>query len=237
MRAIANGWSHAISLYRHAALFINPPNSHMKALLTAKTCLLMSALLVTYCHRAHAQVRPTRHGLWMDVGLGHGSLHVSSDTLRSRSQDGIDFIWDFGWTFSSRLRAGIGVDQWTSKWGAGKQNWVTSFNILAYYYPLARRTFYLQAGAASADYMVVHVPTGGERADSTYFSGTAWGITTAVGWDIPVHGSLSLRPLLSYSYGPPRGLHSPDGTVIATGWKHDLLSLDVALVFHPRDSS
>src|SRR6266403_791230 len=169
-----------------------------------RAMLLMSALLVTYCHRAHAQELPTRHGLWMDVGLGHGSLHVSSDTLRSRSQDGIDFIWDFGWTFSSRLRAGIGVDQWTSKWGAGKQNWVTSFNILAYYYPLAHRTFYLQAGAASADYMVVHVPTGGERADSTYFSGTAWGITTAVGWDIPVHGSLSLRPLLSYSYGPPR---------------------------------
>src|SRR5882762_5994464 len=98
-------------------------------------------------------------------------------------------------------------------------------------------TFYLQAGAASADYMVVRVPTGGERADSTYFSGTAWGITTAVGWDIPVHGSVSLRPLLSYSYGPPRGLHSSDGTVIATGWKHHLLSLDVALVFHPRDSS
>src|SRR6267378_1662566 len=96
MRAIANGWSHAISLYRHAALFINPPNSHMKALLTAKTCFLMSTLLVTYCHRAHAQVRPTRHGLWMDVGLGHGSLHVSGDTLRSRSQDGIDFIGTLG---------------------------------------------------------------------------------------------------------------------------------------------
>ena len=204
--------------------------------MTVKTCLLMSALLLTYCDRAHAQARPTRHGLWMDVGLGDGSLHVSSDTLRGRSQNGIDFVWDFGWTLSSRVRAGIGVDQWTSKWGAGKQNWVTSFNILVYYYPLARRTFYLQAGAASADYMVVHVPGGGERADSTYFSGTAWGITGAAGWDIPVHGIFSVRPLLSYSYGPPRSLHSPDGTLIATGWRHHLLSLDLGLVFHPTDS-
>ena len=204
--------------------------------MTAKTCFLMSALLLTYCERAHAQARPTRHGLWMDVGLGDGSLHVSSDTLRGRSQNGIDFVWDFGWTLSSRVRAGIGVDQWTSKWGGGKQNWITSFNILAYYYPLARRTFYLQAGAANADYMVVQVPGGGERADSTYFSGTAWGITGAAGWDIPVHGILSVRPLLSYSYGPPRSLHSPDGTLIATGWRHHLLSLDLGLVFHPKDS-
>ena len=173
----------------------------------------------------------------MEIGAGPGSLHVSSDTLRGRNQNGLDFIWNFGWTLSSRVRAGIGVDQWTKgDWGGGgKENWVTSFNILFYYYPLARRTIYLQVGAASADYMVVHVPWGGERADSTYFSGTAWGLTGAVGWDI-VHGSVSVRPLLSYSYGPPRSLHAPDGTLIATGWRQHLLSLDLAFVFHPDDS-
>jgi len=231
MRAIANGWSHAISLYRRAALFINPPNSHMKALLTAKTCLLMSALLVTHSHRAHAQDRPARQGPWLDIALGYGSAHYSSDTLRGRNQDGIDFIWDFGLTLSSRARAGIGVDQWMSSWGAGKNTWLTSFDILVYYYPFARRTFFLQAGAGSANYSVVHDPGFfAERADSTYFSGTAWGVTGAAGWDIPVHGVLAIRPLLSYSYALPRNVHAPDGTLIATGWRHHLLSLDLGLV-------
>jgi hypothetical protein len=203
---------------------------------TAKACVLLSALLFTYCNRAHAQARPLRHGLWMDLGLGGGSLHVSSDTLRARTQNGFDFIVDAGWTFTSQLRAGVGIDQWTSKWGSGKQNWVTSLNILVYYYPLADRTLYLQAGAANADYMAVHVQGGGERADSTYFEGTAWGITGGVGWDIPLHGAVSIRPLLSYSYGPPRSLRSPDGTLIATGWRQHLLSLDIGVVLHPRDS-
>lgn len=172
----------------------------------------------------------------MDAAVGNGWLHVSSDTLRGRNQTGMDVIWDFGWTFSSHLRAGVGVDQWTSEWGGtGKQNWITSFNMLIYYYPFAHRTFYLQAGAASADYMRVHA--GAERADSTYFSGTAWGLTGAAGWDIPVSETLSVRPLLSYSYGPPRSLHAPDGTLIATGWKQHLLSLDVGFVIHPADSN
>lgn len=206
------------------------------ATVTAKTCLLISALLLACFDRTHGQALPTRHGAWMDIGLGEGSLHVASDTLRGRTQNGNDFIWDFGWTFSSRIRGGIGVDQWTSKLGAGNQNWTTSFNILVYYYPLARRTLFLEAGAAHADYRAVHVPEGGERADRTYFSGTAWGITGAAGWDIPVHGIPLIRPHMSFSYGPPRSLRSPDGTVIATGWKQHLLSLDVAIVFHPEDS-
>jgi len=202
---------------------------------TAKTCFLVGALLLTYSGSAYAQGHRARHGLWMDAALGNGWVHVSSDTLRGRNQTGMDFTWDVGWTFSSRVRAGVGVDQWTSEWGgSGKQTWITSFNLLVYYYPLARRRFYLQAGATSADYMVVRA--GAERADSTYFSGTAWGVTGATGWDIPVRGILSVRPLVSYSYGPPRSLHAPDGTLIATGWKHHLLSLDLGLVLHPRDT-
>lgn len=204
--------------------------------MTPRTCFLVTTLLLSYCDRTYAQARPTRHGLWMDAAVGSGWLHVSSDTLRGRNQTGMDFIWDFGWTFGSHLRAGVGVDQWTSEWGGtGKQNWITSFNGLIYYYPLAHRTFYLQAGAANADYMVVHA--GAERADRVYCSGTAWGLTGAAGWDIPVSETLSLRPLLSYSYGPPRSLHAPDGTLVATGWKQRLVSLDVGFVLHPADSN
>jgi hypothetical protein len=135
------------------------------------------------------------------------------------------------------VRAGIGVDQWMTSWAAGKNTWLTSFDILIYCYPLASRTLFLQAGAGTANYSVVHDPGFfAERADSTFLSGTAWGVTVATGWDVPLHGMFSLRPRLSYSYGSPRSLHSPDGTLLATGWKQGLLSLDVGVVVHPKDS-
>ena len=204
-----------------------------------KCAFLLSALVLAACDRLRAQADPGRHGFWTDVGFGAGALHVASDTLRGRTQTGVDVILDFGWTISSRLRAGVGVDQWASKWGSGNQNWATNYSVLVYCYPLRRHSLYVEAGAAHTDYSAVHVGAGGERADRTYFSGAAWGITGALGWDIPVHDRLSgisLRPLLSYSYGPPRSLTAPNGTLIATGWRHHVLSLDVALVIHPRKS-
>src|SRR5207249_9389776 len=117
-------------------------------MVTTKIFCLMSALLLTYNSLAHAQDGPARRGFWMDVALGDGLAHLSSDTLAGQNRNGMDFIWDLGWTLSSRVRAGIGVDQWTSRWGAGKQTWLTSFNLSVYYYPLAHRTLFLQAAPA-----------------------------------------------------------------------------------------
>src|SRR5204863_7026960 len=117
-------------------------------MVTTKISCLMSALLLTYNSSAHAQDGPARHGFWMDVALGDGLAHLSSDTLAGQKRNGMDFIWDLGWTLSSRERAGIGVDQWTSCWGAGKQTWLTSFNLSVYYYHLAHRPLFLQPDPA-----------------------------------------------------------------------------------------
>jgi hypothetical protein len=222
-----------VSALRTAAK-LEPAPSGPTHLVTAKTCLLISAFLLTNCHLAFAQARPARHGVWADGALGGGWVHMSSDTLRGRSQNGIDGIMALGWTFSSRVRAGIGWAQWASGLGVGRQTWINSYDILVYYYPVPDRPFFLEAAVGSVDYAVVHAA--GERADSVYFSGSAWGPTVAVGWDASLGSSVSLRPRLSYSYGPPRSLHSADGTLIATGWKQHLLSLDVGFVFHPQDS-
>ncbi len=202
--------------------------------MTAKTLSVLTALLLTYCELGCAQGRPERHGVWVDGALGAGWVHMSSDTLGGRSQNGIDGIIALGWTFGSHVRAGIGWAQWTSGLGVGKRTWITSYDVLVYYYPIARRPFFLEAAVGSVDYSVVHAA--GERADSVYFSGTAWGPTVAVGWDASLGSMFSVRPRLSYSYGPPRSLHSPDGTLVATGWKQHVLSLDVGFVFHPPDS-
>lgn len=206
---------------------------------TTEILCLTCALLLADHNSARAQDDQARHGFWMDAALGDGLARLSSDTLAGRNRNGIDFIWDFGWTFSSRVRAGIGVDQWTSRWGAGDQTWLTSFNFSVYCYPVAHRTLFLQAGAGSSDYSVVHVPwqfLGADRADTVYLSGSAWGATGAVGWDAPLGRGLSLRPRVSYSYGSPRTLRAADGTLLATGWKQHWLSVDVGIVLHPRDS-
>jgi hypothetical protein len=200
---------------------------------------LATALLLTYCDLAAIRSRPVRHGVWLDVAVGYGWVRVSSDTLQGRSQNGVDGILALGGTISSRLRAGVGWAQWSTKWGSGRQNCVTRYDILAYYYPFVDHSFFVEAAIGSVDYAGVHAS--GERADSTFISGHVWGPTVAVGWDVQLGtGSsewsiVSLRPRLSYSYGPSRTLHSPDGSLIATGWRQRLLSLDIGLVMHQPD--
>jgi len=207
--------------------------------MTPRTLRFVCALLLTVHSQMEAQEGRARHGPWADIALGYGLAHVASDTLASRNRSGFDVVADLGWTLGSRVRVGIGVDQWSSRWGAGDQTWQTSYNISLYYYPIAHRTFFLQAGAGVSNYSVVHVPwafLGSSYADTTYFSGTAWGATAAAGWDVPLSGSISARPRFSYSYGAPRSLRTDSGTLIATGWKQHWLSIDIGLVFHPASS-
>lgn len=208
--------------------------------MTTKTCCFVSALLFAQLGRADAQGNRVRHGLWLEVGLGDGLAHFSSDTTpRSQTRNGADCTFDLGWTFGSRVRAGVSLGQWTSRLGAGKQTWLTRYGVSAYYYPIAHRTAFLQVGAGGSYYARVHVPwqfLGADQADTTYLSGTAWGATVAAGWDAPLGRRFALRPRLVYSYGAPRNVHSADGSLLATHWKHDLVALDVGVVLHPADS-
>lgn len=198
--------------------------------------IAVAPLLLTVCNLAAAQARPVRHGIWLDGALGGGWVHGSSATVGGQTQAGFDVVLAGGATLTSRVRAGVGVDQWTSRWGAGTQNWFTSFNVLLYFYPVPHRNLFLEVAAGNATYSVVHVPSGGERADSVHLSGSAGGALVAAGWDAPVGKGFSVRPRLSYSYGPPRDLQSSDGTPAITGWKVHSLSLSVGLVYHPPDS-
>ena len=201
--------------------------------MAVKTVSLLNALVLASSHLASAQAPPERYGVWTDLALGCGWVDMSSDTLRGRSENDKDFIFALGWTISSHVRAGIGVAAWSHPMGAGRETWINRYNILVYYYPFTHRSVFLEAAAGPVDYLVVHAS--GETADTIYFSGNAWGPTLGVGWDLPLVGGFSLRPRLTYSYGPPRTLHS-DGTLIATGWKLHLVSLDLGVVMHPGDS-
>lgn len=202
-------------------------------MLAAKTVSLLSALVLAYSDLAYAQARPERYGVWTDLAVGWGWVQMSSDTLRGRNQNDTDFIFALGWTFGSHVRAGLGVAAWAHPLGAGKEIWINRYEILVYYYPLTRHSLFLEAAAGPVDYSVVHAS--GETADITYFSGNAWGPTLGVGWDLSPVGPFSIRPRLTYSYGPPRTLHSGD-TLIATGWKLHVVSLGLGVVMHPADS-
>ena len=207
--------------------------------MTPRTLCAFSGLLLVWAFPAGAQGDRARHGLWGHLALGYGLASFASDTLAGDRRSGFDFVFDAGFTPNSQVRVGIGVDQWASRLGSGKQTWLINWIGSVYYYPLTRRTFFLHAGAGVSDYSYVHLPwafLGSSFADTVYVSGAAWGATAGAGWDIPLRGGGTVRPRLEYSYGSPRNLHSANGTVVATGWRQHWLSLDVGLVFHPADS-
>jgi len=197
----------------------------------------MSVLLLMHAGRAYAQGGPVRHGFWLDYAEGQGWAHMTGDTApRSAVHSGGITNIDLGWTFGSRVRVGVGAGQWARELGGGMETWLTSYGITAYYYPVARRSAFLQVEAGGSYYALVHVPWGGEAADTTYLSGTAWGATVAVGWDVRLGEIFTLRPRLAYSYGAPRSVRSADGTLLAAHWKDELLVIDVGMVLHPPDS-
>ena len=197
----------------------------------------VSALLLMCCGRADAQGGAVRHGIWVNLAAGDGWAHMSSDGQpKGATRNGSLFSFDLGWTFGSRVRAGVGASQWARELGGGNEDWITSYGVSAFVYPVAHRSVFLEAGAGGSYYARVHVPPDGERADTTYLSGTGWGATVAAGWDARIGDVFTLRPRLAYAYGAPRTVRYADRTLLATHWKQRMVSVDVGIVLHPPDS-
>jgi len=152
------------------------------------------------------------------------------------THDGSIVSLGLGWTFGSQFRAGVGASQWVRELGSGNEDWITNYGASAFYWPIVHRSVFLEVDAGGSYDARIHLNPDGERADTTYWSGTGWGVALAAGWDARVSDLLTVRPRLAYSHGAPRRVHYADGTLLATHWKDDLLTIDLGLVLHPRDS-
>jgi hypothetical protein len=196
----------------------------------ARPLLVVGVLLFARDALAHAQ--DSRHGTWMEWGLGYGSASFSCDTCtRSTQFGGWTFAFEIGGTPSDQVRLGAELRSWFNglKRSAPLAGIATG-TLSVSYYPRFRGGPFLEGGAGLS-YYVLGKGTGDPieplSRDTTYYSGTGWGFTFGVGWEVPLGHGDALTPRISYHHGFVSTLHSPDGARVATGWNQNLLSVEV----------
>jgi len=64
----------------------------------------------------------------------------------------------------------------------------------------------------------------------TPVSGTGWGVTVGLGYDVRLSQWLSIGPRVAFAHGDVGTLHSPVQAPVATGWKQNVLSVSVRII-------
>ncbi len=175
-----------------------------------------------------------RHGLWINVGLGYGSARFSCDTCTgSQRLGGWTVSVDLGGTPSQHVRLGAGVHGWWNGLKAGQElpGIVTVTTVLAYY-PRKRADLFVELGGGLSGYVLgkgTGDPIEPYSNDTTYYSGTGWGLTLGAGWEVRKRRG-AFRPHLAYHYGSVHRLHFPNGATAVTGWKQSLLSVELGFL-------
>jgi hypothetical protein len=203
----------------------------------AKIARLISILLVLgLLGIVPTYAQAPRQGAWGELGLGYGSASFSCDTCSAIQRLGGELIsFAAGGTLSPHLRLGAGFLGWMNGLKAGTRlsNMHAVTLSLAYH---RRRTsggpLMMMAGGLS--HYELCKGTGNLidpcARDTSYASGTGWGLTVGAGWEIPVGRRTAFRPVLAFHHGAIRALHDPHGAVVATGWKQSLLTLEVRVL-------
>jgi len=187
---------------------------------------------------AHAQDDGTRRGFWLSGDLGYGSAHVSCDTcLIGPHLDGLDVLLGVGGTPSPRVRLGGVLEVWQHPLGDGETfQAITTITASLYYYPRIRSGLFLEGGIGHSDYRVVKGPLREgflfENAQSPV-SGSGWGATVGLGYDIRVSQGFSIGPRVAATYGGVGTLRSPLEAPLASGWTQNVLSLGVRTILSP----
>jgi len=174
-----------------------------------------------------AQV-PARHkGIWASLGVGPGWGNATCDNCTGGSSlSGTAGRASIGWAFNPFLRVGAAIDGWFHQ-ASGAREFMADATVSVSYYPfsyseLSNGLFFWGAlGAARYN---------GNLPSPVRGNGPAREI--GVGYDLRLHGSLSLTPQLSYAKGNIGDLTLENtGGLLATGWSQTvvLLTLGVTL--------
>jgi hypothetical protein len=191
--------------------------------------LILAVLVFAEVIRSYAQV--PRQGFWTDLGLGYGSASFSCDTCHgSQRLGGWTFSGGLGGTLTPHVRLGADLRVWLNGLKAGgRLPGIFTGTLLLSYYPHTYGGPFVEGGAGLSNYELCKGrgdPIEPCSTDTTYSSGTGWGLTAGAGWEIPT-GRSAFRPLLAYHHGAVRTLHSPDGATVATGWKQNLVTVEL----------
>ena len=186
--------------------------------------VIFGALLVVAASAASAQYPQTRQGFWFGFGLGYGSGNSTCDNCLSGPRVSSNTAWiKAGGTLNPRVRLGGLIDAWSNKSG-GTTETMANLTASVYLYPRPATGFFVTGGLGFSNYRVDTSPV---------ITGTGWGLTVGVGYDLRVGREVSLTPAASYGYGSVGNVNvSGVSDPYATGWKQNFLDFGLGITFH-----
>jgi len=208
----------------------------------AAVVLLLASSLPT-----RAQDRAPLNG-WGVLGLGTGSANVACAGCRSGWNLACPTLLStVGLMVTPRLGVGVGLDEW---WlgPAADTEVVKTGTVLVHYYPTIRPGAFVEAGLglARAEVRLDGSTTFEGGRGEPIAEGKGLGLMAAAGYDLRLvrgeDADLIVTPRVSYVYGSigdlERYIYSPNGNryptrrpPFATGWRHQVLAVGLAVGF------
>lgn len=188
----------------------------------ARMLSLWAVTLLAHGTPALAQYAGDRRGGWFALGGARTSVTVACGGCTvGGSFSAPALTLQVGATPNPHLRVGVGFDAaWFTVSDTGAL--ATNVSALIRYYPATRGGLFGEGGLGfSQD----EVSSGSDLAWAR-----GWGLTAAIGYDVPRWSKVSVMPRVSYDYGWIAELTYPSkGGTVARNWKHTMLLVGMAL--------
>ena len=185
---------------------------------------VVTASLVVLATTSLAAQRPqTRQGFWIAFGLGYGQTVLSGSGLSGDAEGSYTSHIRLGGTLSRHVLLAGDVTAWGKEEG-GVMTTVGNTSAIVQYYPKAESGLFLKGGAGFSA-ILIDVSGGVEPSGSTF------GLSAGVGYDIRLARNFSLTPIFDFLYGGSRNLTDAGGTVYPSV-ASTLWTLGLGVTFH-----
>jgi hypothetical protein len=149
----------------------------------ARRAIPLAALLLALAARAAPAQVPYRGGLWADIGVGPGRLHLTCTTCSAiAAAGGIEVTVSVGGAPTRNVLLGVEGQVWTRTTGTLDQR-VRSLIAIVQWYPWEDAGFFVRAGTGLVQGPVTPVASGAQPAT---VQNTGIGLDLGAGWDFPV---------------------------------------------------
>jgi hypothetical protein len=171
---------------------------------------------------ADASAQNRRDGQWLAVGLGGGFDQVACGVCAGNPEPGIAGFVRFGGTIGERLLLGGEFNGWTRDADDTRQL-LGSLSAIALFYAGPEARFHVKAGLGAVGYRASE--------DGDALSALSFGVTSGIGYDLPINETLSLTPFASLTLAPFTKLHF-NGDLAESGVTLGLLQGGLSLTWH-----
>jgi len=160
---------------------------------------------------------------WIHVDLGYGTANVSCDLCASGPRlGGVTYGVELGGTLNPNVRLGGAFEAWTHGTGSAAED-MENLGVVMYYYPTSSGLF-VKGLVGLSTYHAAGFPA---------ISGTGWGATAGIGYEVPIGRSATIIPFADYVLGNVGDLSYDDGTPFATGWSQNFVAIGLSFGFYP----